>query len=228
MMVATSAFGQNVPKGFSIPEDTYSPDGRYGVTVPLLAEHNFEDKSDDPKNSLVEIKTGRVLGIIQAANVGWDRMGHGEILPSRWSSDGSILIWQVDGKWSDCTLVVIKLHGDKVEWQTNVLKIGEQAILDRTKQAAAKKYALVKKTNAEFAGGTDDPNCSYPDGFSIQVDAIGPVSFPMHITVELTSEAKPGTDMYGVLASHLTGILDATGKLTVTSFHLGPAKPSHF
>lgn len=228
---STCVLGGTVPKGFTVPDDTRSPDGRYGVTVPILAENpftgNFKDW-DHLRNSLVNVQTGRVLAVIRAGTVGWDRMGHGEILPPRWSSDGSLLIWQVDGKWSDDALVVLKLHDGKVRWQTNVLKVAEQAILDRTKQTAPKKYALVKRTNAAFAGGTDDPHCAYPDGFSIQVDALDPVSFPLRITAELTSEAKPGTEMYGVLASNLTGVLDADGKLTVTSFHLGPKHPSHF
>jgi hypothetical protein len=34
--------------------------------------------------------------------------------------------------------------------------------------------------------------------------------------------------MFRYLQSHLTGVLDAKGKLTITSFDLGPAQPSHF
>jgi len=168
-------------------------------------------------------------------SVGYNRMNHGGVLPSRWSSDGSVLVWQVDGKWSDEALVVVKLQDGKVAWQTNVLKLGEQAILDRTKQAAPMKYGQVRKTNVGMGtmgprevGGVDDPRSAYPEGFSIQVEVIDPVTFPLHITVELTSEAKPGVPMFRYLQSHLTGVLDTEGKLTVTSFNLGPAQPSHF
>src|SRR5580692_8394547 len=95
------AFGQGLPKGFTIPEDTLSPDKHFGVTVP-----DIFNSPDDARNSLVDARTGHVLAVIRAGNVGYNRMSHGGILPSRWSSDGSVLVWQVDGKWSDEALVV--------------------------------------------------------------------------------------------------------------------------
>ena len=230
LAASACAFGQSLPKGFTIPEDTLSPDKRFGVTVP-----DIFNSPDDARNSLVDARTGHVLAVIQAGNVGYSRMNHGEILPCRWSSDGSVLVWQVDGKWSDDALVVVKLQAGKVAWQTNVLKLGEQAILDRTKRAAPKKYGKVRETNVGMGtmgphqvGGVDDPRSAYPEGFSIQVDVVGPVTFPLHVTAELTSEAKPGVSMFRYLQSHLTGVLDTEGKLTVTSFDLGPAQPSHF
>ena len=239
--LAWSQTDAKAPEGFDIPADTLSPDERYGVTVPLLADHPFtgnkkqDRKWDSLRNSLLEVRTGRVLAVIQSGTVGWDRMGHDEILPTHWSPEGSIAIWQISGKWSDAALVVLKLQNGKVAWQANVLKLGEQAILDRTKQAAPKKYAKVRKTNVGMGGmaadqvaGVDDPRSAYPEGFSIQVDVVGPVTFPLHVTAELTSEAKPGVEMYNFLTSHLTGLLNANGRLTVTSFRLGPGHPSHF
>lgn len=230
LAVTACALGQGLPKGFTIPENTLSPDKHFGVTVP-----DFLNPPDDARNSLVDAHTGRVLAVIQAGNVGYNRMNHGGILPSRWSSDGSVLIWQVDGKWSDDALVVVKLQAGKVVWQTNVLKLGEQAILDRTKQAAPEKYGRVRKTNAGMGtmgpgqvGGVDDPRSAYPEGFSIQVEVVDPVKFPLRVTAELTSEAKPGVPMFRYLQSHLTGVLSREGKLTVTSFDLGPAQPSYF
>jgi hypothetical protein len=228
--ISTCAFGQALPKGFTVPDNTLSPDKHYGVTVP-----DIFNSPDNARNSLVDVNTGDVLAVIQAGRVGYNRMNHGGILPSRWSSDSSVLVWQVDGKWSDETLVVLKLQDGKVAWQTNVLKIGEQAILDRTKQAAPLKYSRVRKTNVGMGtmgpsevGGVDDPRSAYSEGFSIQVDVVGLVTFPLHITAELTSEVKPGVPMFRYLQSHLTGLLDSKGKFTVTSFHLGPAKPSYF
>ncbi|MBE7159489.1 MAG: hypothetical protein INR62_13835 [Rhodospirillales bacterium] len=232
MLLAASAcaFGQNLPKGSTIPDNTLSPDRSFGVTVP-----DIFNSPDNARNCLVDAHTGHVLAIIQAGSVGYNRMNHGEVLPSRWSSDGSVLVWQVDGKWSDEALVVVKLQDGKVAWQANVLKLGEQAILDRTKQATPKKYARVRKTNVGMGtmgphevGGVDDPRSAYPEGFSIQVDVVGPVTFPLRITAELTSEAKPGVPLFKYLQSHLNGVLDAGGKFTVTSFGLGPARSSHF
>lgn len=219
-----------IPKGFEVPADTLSPDKRLGFLVP-----DIDNDSRDARNSLVDVKTGRVLAILQAASVGYSRMNQGGVLPTRWSPDGSVAIWQVDGKWSDEALVALRLQAGKVAWQANVLKLGEQAILNRTKQAAPKEYAKVQKMNGGMGtlppgelAGVDDPRSSYPQGFSIQVDVTGPLTFPLHVTAELTSGAKPGVDMYNYLTSHLTGLLDEKGKLTVTEFHLGPAKPSRF
>lgn len=227
-----------IPAGYTVPSDSCSPDGRYGVTVPVLAAHldngEFQDP-DDSRNRLVEVPSGRVVATVDAGFVGWDRMNHDEVLPSRWSADSSTLVWQIDGKWSDAALVVLRLQHGRLLWQTNVLAEAQRAILARTKKAAPRKYALVRRTNVgmgtmgpDQVGGVDDPRSAYPEGFSIQVDVVGPVTFPLYVTAELTSEAKPGTPMYGVLASHLTGLLDARGKLMVTGFHLGPARPSHF
>ena len=54
---------QIAPTGYTIPDITLSPDHRYGVTVPGLDTPN-------PHNSLIEIKTGRVLG--SCRGVGWN------------------------------------------------------------------------------------------------------------------------------------------------------------
>jgi hypothetical protein len=176
------AFGQGIPKGFTVPDDTLSPDKRIGVAVP-----NISDSPDDARNSLVDARTGHVLAVIEAGCVGYNRMNHGGVLPSRWSPDGSVLVWQVDGKWSMEALVVVKLQAGRVVWQTNVLKLGELAILDRTKQAAPNKYAKARMTNV---GGVDVPRSAYPKGFTIQVEVVGPVSFPLQITAELISAPK--------------------------------------
>ena len=73
------AAAQTVPTGYTIPDITLSPDHRYGVTVPGLDTPN-------PHNSLIEIKTGRVLAEIQA-DTGYERANHISLLPSRWTKD---------------------------------------------------------------------------------------------------------------------------------------------
>jgi hypothetical protein len=125
LAVSTSeAAAQIVPTGYTIPDITLSPDHRYGVTVPGLDTPN-------PHNSLVEVKTGRVLAEIQA-NTGYEQANHVSLLPSRWTKDASFLLWEVDGKWCDTALVLLKLQNGKMEWQRNLLKIGQQAILNKT------------------------------------------------------------------------------------------------
>ena len=55
-----------MPKGFVVPECTLSPDGRYGVTVPLLDE---QERLLDPKNGVIEVKTGKIVAAIKAQMV---------------------------------------------------------------------------------------------------------------------------------------------------------------
>ena len=86
--------GDQFPAGFAVPVSTLSPDKRYGVLAPDLDHY---DDAATQQNKLVEVKTGRVLAVIQA-ETGMVHMNHNGILPSRWSADGSLLLWKVDGK----------------------------------------------------------------------------------------------------------------------------------
>jgi hypothetical protein len=207
------AAAQTVPTGYTIPDITLSPDHRYGVTVPRLDTPN-------PHNSLVEIKTGRVLAEIQA-DTGYERANHMELLPSRWTKDNSFLLWEVDGKWCDVALVLLKLENGKVEWQRNLLEIGQQAILARTKQAAPRKYRAAKEQNK--GKGSDSP-----DGFTVDVAVKGkegePLSLPLAIHAFLTSNPKGIEDLIN-LDARLDASMNSEGKFTVTNFHLG-TKPT--
>jgi hypothetical protein len=103
-----SLFGQNVPVGYTLPDITLSPDHRYGITVPMLDAYlqgTLKDK--DVQNSVVEVKTGRVLGAIQS-DAAFDHMNHDEIVPSWWTADDSMVFWQVDGKWGFNTEILSK------------------------------------------------------------------------------------------------------------------------
>lgn len=207
------AAAQIVPTGYKIPDITLSPNHRYGVTVPGLDTPN-------PHNSLIEIKTGRVLAVIQA-DTGYERANHMELLPSRWTKDNSFLLWEVDGKWCDTALVLLKLENGKVEWQRNLLKIGQQAILARTKQAAPRKYRAVKEQNK----GDDS------DGFTVDVAVEGkkgePLSLPLAIHVFLTSNEKGIEDPKFInLDARLDASMNSEGKFTVTKFHLGTKPPA--
>ncbi len=225
VVFVTSVYGQKAPKGFTIPEGTLSPDKHYGVTVPVLAEHG---DNDDPKNSLVDLKTGRVVAAIQA-NTGWDRMNRGGVLPARWSPDSTILLWEVEGRFSPDALVLLKVADNQFAWQVDVLTTVQQAILIRTHQAAPVKYAAGKKWN-------NGSGSAYPDGFTVNVRAEGdkergkpeenvkgkPVSLPLRVHAELTSNPKGIEECPkdAQLDSELDGVIDREGKLTVHQFHL--------
>ncbi len=53
--------GKQFPEGFGVEKSSVSPDGRYGVLVPLDFDHFDENEHE---NKLVEIKTGRSLAVI--------------------------------------------------------------------------------------------------------------------------------------------------------------------
>jgi hypothetical protein len=210
LAICVNAAAQNIPKGFVVPKCTLSPDGRYGVTVPILDQH---EDSEDPKNSVIEVKTGRVVAIINTKFTGWNHMGHGAVWPCRWSPDGSLLLWEVDGKWFPDAVVLLKFNNGVLEWQTDITAAAEAESLKRTKRAAPDLYARAKKANAGSGS-------AYPEGFSIYVEALDPLSFPLHIRATLTSDPK-GIEGFPKLESYLNGIVDHHGKFSVSNFHVG-------
>ncbi len=159
-------------------------DKRYGVLAPDL--DHYDDAATD-QNKLVEVKTGRVLAVIQA-ETGMVHMNHGGILPSRWSADGSLLLWKVDGKWCPRALVLLKIDNGEVKWQRNLLKTAQQEILARTRKASPKRYAAAKKQNA--GNGS-----AYPDGFTVNVtdsdQGDAPLSLPLAISTALLRRWNP-------------------------------------
>ncbi len=78
-----AAAEEAVPAGNKILDITLSPDHRYGVTVPETVPDLYDPT---PQNRLVEVKTGRVLTLIQAGT-GYERANHNAVLPSRWAKD---------------------------------------------------------------------------------------------------------------------------------------------
>ena len=132
-------------------EDTRSPGGKYGITVPVF---HFEEEpkkpdgneNEDEDNKVVNLETGRVVAVIEQEMPGYDRtLNHHGIGEAEWSSDSSLLLWEVGGKWFDDSLVLMKIEDDKEKWQLDLMKAGQQAILERTKKAAPKKAAKKKK-----------------------------------------------------------------------------------
>jgi hypothetical protein len=208
--------GDQFPSGFAVAVSSLSPDKRYGVLVPADSDHY---QAGVPQNKLVEVTTGRVLSVIRA-ETGMIQMNHGGVLPSQWSPDGSLLFWEVDGKWSPRALVLLKVDNGEVKWQRDILKLAQQEILARTRKAAPQKYAAAKKRR----GGTSG---HYPDGFTVNVAAgdgeDAPLSLPLSISAELESDPKPiedGPPENAKISSEMNAMLDVDGKLVVKDFHL--------
>ena len=204
-------------EGFTIPDITLSPDGRYGVLVPDL-EHYREGVR---QNKLIEVGTERVLATIEA-ETGLLHMNHGGIMPARWSPDGSLLLWEVGGKWSPRALVLLKLENGALKWQLDLLRSGQREILTRTRKAKPRQYAAAKKANAEK--GSD-----YPDGFTIDVNVPGgesaAISLPLTVRVTLTSNPKGLEDFpkAAQLDAQLEGVVNEAAQFEVTRFQLGRA-----
>jgi hypothetical protein len=209
-----AAADPTVPAGYKILDITLSPDHRYGVTVPDIDTPN-------PQNSLVDIATGRVLAVIQA-DTGYESANHNAVLPARWTKDDSLLLWEVEGKWFDTALVLLKLQNGTVLWQLDLLKAGQQAILARTKQATPEKYLAAKEENRDWGS-------AYPDGFTVDVVPAGDKdkapSLPLKIHVYLTSNPK-AIEGHTNLDSRLEAVVDKNGKFRVTNFHLGTKPPA--
>jgi hypothetical protein len=198
-----------------IPAETLSPDGRYGVTVPVIDLDN-PDGETEPYNTLIEMRTKRVLAVIKA-EPGFNRSLQWRSKPvAQWSSNSSLLLWEVDGKWHPMTLMLLKVEKGEVQWQRDLMTIARQAILPRTREASPKKYAAAKKG---FVGRGFD----YWEGFTIDAAALEPISFPLHIRATLTTNPK-GIEEDLTLESHLDGVIDEQGKFTVTDFKLGHAE----
>jgi hypothetical protein len=209
------ALGQSAPIHSPVVAAPRSPDHRYGVTVPRI-----EVDPDNARNDLIEIRTGRVLAVLQSTT-GWDRMDIGGIHPCRWSTDGSLLLWEVDGKWCPEALLLIKIEGGTVKWQNDLLGLAQGAILARTEKANPKKFRAVKKE--DFNG----PN--WPNGFVIDVYVKGQggerISLPLKLHADLMSNPKPLFFPHTELDSQMDAVLDGSGKLTITDFHLGIIAP---
>ena len=208
--------GDQFPAGFAVPVSTFSPDKRYGVLAPDLDHYN---DAATQQNKLVEVKTGRVLAVIQA-ETGMVHMNQGGILPSRWSADGSLLLWKVDGKWCPRALVLVKIDNGEVKWQRDLLKTAQQEILARTRKASPKRYAAAKKQNA--GNGS-----AYPDGFTVNVtdadQGDAPLSLPLAIATVLESDPKAIESFpeKAKINSEMDAIVDPNGKFVVKNFHLG-------
>jgi hypothetical protein len=227
-----------VPPGFYVPKFTLSPDGRYGVLVPLRAwlDSLPENKPGIPpnQNRVIDVRSGRVVGVINA-ETGLVHANHMDLEPLRWSPDGSLLLWVVDGKWTTRALVLIKLRGGAIEWQTSVDDIVARETFERTRKAAPEKCATINKKwieeNRAFgvAVGSDPRG-----GFWVNVRVEGeiggyadqekgkPISLPLKVHAELTSNPKQ-IDWWpkeAQLDSLLDGVITSDGKFRVTNFSL--------
>ena len=212
-LIITAPAQSAPPPGFTIPKITLSPDKRFGVLVPDEKRYDAGEK-----NKLVEVRTGRILAVI-AGEPGMERMNHGGVDPTRWSADGALLLWHVEGKWFPRALVLIKLNNGKVQWQLDLMKASQGEILARARKASPAKYAAARKENA--GNGS-----AYPDGFTVDVTTDGDeetsVALPLRVHVTLTSNPKGLDDIpaNARLNATLEAEVGPDGKFKVLKFDL--------
>jgi hypothetical protein len=216
--ILTIAAGVN--SDYITPPSTFSPDHRFGVTVPVFHIEAAQEP-DDRMNKVVELRTGNLVAVLHADRPGYDRaLNHHEAPVARWSPDSSVLLWEIGGKWCPDALILLKVKQNRAKWQLDLLRIAQQAVLSRTRNAKPQQYKICKDDNAGSGS-------AFPEGFTINVTTDPQyakiVSLPLAIHADLTAnpkqiEGKPNLD------SHLDGMVTEDGKFFVKDFQLGARK----
>lgn len=226
-----------------LPAST-SPDGKHAVLGVDLDALPAGTDPDAYPCQILEVATGKVLGAIAAPSF-YRREGHATA-SYRWSKDGSLLLWFVQGKWGSLAVAVVKVaHGAIVE-QIDVRAQAVRHTLAALKRARPKMYAIAKHE------GEDDGSW-FRDGFAIDVkpdraalneavyepwledpipppsrEATAAVALPMTFVIEVTSNTKQRNDypVAGDLRARGTVTVDATGKLEFSQLRVWrPKRP---
>jgi len=203
------------------PPATFSPDHHFGVMIPVF-HIEIAEQPDHRRNEVVDLQTGGVIAIIHAEPPGYDRaLNHHEAPVARWSSDSSLLLWKIGGKWSPDALILLKIEQNRAKWQLDLLKTTQQAVLSRTRAASPHQYRVCKRANAGSGS-------AFPDGFTIDVTTDGEdtniVSLPLRVHADLTANPKQ-IEGDPNLESYLEGLVNEDGNFVVQKFQLGARKP---
>lgn len=213
VLIASISCADKIPLGYVVLRCTISPDGRFGVWVPKTGELENLEKTTGAQNQVIDLATGNVIAVIRTRWIGATRHNHGGVLPARWSADNSLLLWQVDGKWFNDSVVLLKFNNDKLDWQADITRAAQAECLLRTRRAEPKLYARAMADNVRDGE-------AYPDGFSIQVSVVGDIKLPLQVRATLTSDPK-AVGKPPLLESSLAGTLDSAGSFQVTDFTVG-------
>lgn len=203
-----------------------SPDGKYGVTAFDNSIYPIPLSGKIDPNELIDLHTGRILWSLLRR--GMIHMNRGGIQPTRWSADDSLLLWEVEGRWSPAALTLVQVKESKIVSQLDLLEAAQKAILERTRRAAPERYLAAEKFNAGHGS-------AFPDGFNVNVRTEGdkprgepkrdihglPIALPLKVHAELTSNPKDiGNIGNAQLDSELDGVVTTEFQFQVTRFHL--------
>jgi hypothetical protein len=216
VLFATAMSADKIPPGYVVLRCTISPDGRFGVLVPKTEELEHLEMTYRPQNQVIDLATGNIIAVIRTNWVGATRHNHGGVLPTRWSKDDSLVLWQVDGKWFRDAVVLLKFSDGKLDWQADITRAAQAECLLRTRRAEPKLYARAMADNVRNGK-------AYPEGFSVQVSIIGDLRLPLQVRATLTSNPKALAElgMSPLLESTLLGFVDSEGRFQVTNFRVG-------
>jgi hypothetical protein len=171
-------------EGFSVPPETRSPHGEYGV---LVSNHaNFKEGARG-QNALIDLGSGRIIAAIDGESCFLDpviSMDHGGI-SATWSKDSMCLAWVVKGKWGPRAFNLLRLSDSGLLWQIDVL--------------SATRNELLRRTKAFAAEGVPFPR---DDEFVLDVEIL-PVhfDFPINIGASLDSNPKGIPELNSVKTS---------------------------
>lgn len=203
------------PKGYSVVPKSMSPGGKLAVIAPHDPSDTDQDTHDD---KLVEVATGKVIAPLASRTVALHD-GHADFEP-RWSADGSLLEWYVDGKWGSYALVLVRVAHGAVTSQIDVRELAVHEVLAEVARTHPSAAAAAKREGAPDGWW-------FRDGLAIDVKPAGTnvtdagldvprPALPLALEVTFTSNPKQ-LDSYPAAAEvdgKLALAIDAQGKLT--------------
>jgi hypothetical protein len=202
------------PKGYSVVPKSTSPDGKLAVIAPDEPTDTDQRTHDD---KLVEVATGKVIASLVSPTAALHD-GHAELEP-RWSADGSLLEWYVDGKWGSYALVLVRVAHGAATSQIDVRELAVHEVLAEVARTHPSAAAVAKREGAQSGWW-------FRDGLAIDVKPAGTKvtddgldvprpALPLALEVTYTSNPKQ-LDSYpaaGKLDGTLALAIDAQGKL---------------
>ena len=205
VVVSATAAASPLPKGFAVVPTSASPDGKLAVIAPDTRTPPTKHSHD---NKLIEVATGKVIATLVSPTA---PIHDSEVdFEPRWSADGSLLEWYVDGKWGSYALVLVRVEHGAVISQIDVRELAVHEVLAEVQRAHPAAAAAAKREGAQ-AGWW------FRDGLAIDVKPAGisetndgrtiprPTKLPLAFDVTYTSNPK-GLDSYPA-AAVVDGIL---------------------
>ena len=150
VVLSETAAAVNWPDGYVVYENTASPDGRYGVLVPMM-EAWEQDESLSEANYLADIKNHRVLGKIDKVDY-FEHQNH-RGLEVFWAPHSSVCVVENDGRYGADSISVLEIN-DSSFTQT---EIGDriQKSLDGAMKKQAHAPEMAGDVSPYFRFGTD-------------------------------------------------------------------------